>query len=233
MPAVLAAMPAGWRPIVVDNGSKDDSARIAAGLGAVVVREPRRGYGAAVHAGLMAARAAYVAVMDSDASIDPGELPPLLDEIRSGRADLVCGRRRPIRGGLWPWHAQWGNRLLAVLVSGVAGVRLHDIAPVRVARRADLVALKVADRRCGYPLETLLKAARSGWRIIEMDVNLGARADGTRSKISGTVRGTVTVVWDFGAVLGHRFLRGAGTPPVWPARPGSSSVAPLERSAAG
>ncbi len=226
IPTVLAAIPVGWRIIVVDNGSRDESARIAADLGARVVFEPRRGYGAAVHAGLMAARSEYVAVMDCDGSLDPAELPALLQEVRSGRADLVCGRRRPVRRGVWAWHARCGNRVLASLVSRGAKVRLHDIAPVRIARRADLIDLQVADRRCGYPLETLQNAAQRGWRIIEMDVSLRPRANGTRSKISGTVRGTATVVWDFIHVLVRR-RRGVIGPALQRRNPADG--APLER----
>ncbi len=185
-----------------------------------------------MHTGLMAARGEYVAVMDCDGSMDPAELPSLLAEIVSGRADLVCGRRRPVRGGVWPWHARWGNRILALLVSGGAKVRLHDIAPVRVARRADLVGLAVADRRCGYPLETLQNAAQNGWRITEMDVSLRKRADGTRSKISGTVCGTATVVWDFATVLAHRRPRRRGRAPYPPGRLAPLGAAPLGRSGA-
>ncbi|MDQ6658771.1 MAG: glycosyltransferase family 2 protein [Actinomycetota bacterium] len=201
LPAVLTALPAGFRAIVVDNGSTDGSQQIALSLGAVVVHEPRRGYGAAVHAGLLAASATYVAVMDCDGSIVPADIAPLLASVIHGDADLACGRRRPVHRTAWPWHARWGNHLLARLISVGAGSRLRDIAPVRVARRTDLLELGLIDRRCGYPLETVLRAAQNNWRISEFDIDYHPRAAGTSSKISGTGRGTATVVQDFAAVL--------------------------------
>jgi molybdopterin-guanine dinucleotide biosynthesis protein A len=201
LPGVLAALPAGFRAIVVDNGSRDGSAEIARSLGAFVVHEPRRGYGAAVHAGLLAADAEYVAMMDCDGSMAAGDIVQLLAHLVDGRADLVCGRRRPVASGVWPWHARWGNQLLARLISLGARHRLRDIAPVRVARRADLLALQLTDRRCGYPLETLLRTAEGGWRISEFDIAYHPRAVGTRSKITGTARGTAIAVRDFAAVL--------------------------------
>lgn len=201
LPVVLAALPAGFRAIVVDNGSTDGSQEIARRLGAVVVHQPQRGYGAAVHAGLLDARADYVAVMDCDGSIVPADIAPLLAAVIHGDADLSCGRRRPVDRAAWPWHARWGNHLLAQLISVGAGSRLHDIAPVRVARRTDLLELKLTDRRCGYPLETVLRAAENNWRISEFDIDYHPRAAGTSSKISGTVRGTAVAVHDFAAVL--------------------------------
>src|SRR5215469_12224665 len=93
LPWVLGRVPRGVRPIVVDNGSTDGSAELAAALGATVVREPRRGFGAACHAGLLAARAPYVAFCDCDASLDPAELPRLLAPLATGHAELVLGRR--------------------------------------------------------------------------------------------------------------------------------------------
>ena len=95
LPAVLALVPVGMRVIVVDNGSRDGTAEVARRLGATVVDESRPGYGAAVHAGMEAASAQYVAVLDGDGSMDPRELLPLLEEVRSGRATMACGRRRP------------------------------------------------------------------------------------------------------------------------------------------
>lgn len=201
LPQVLPRLPAGFRAIVVDNGSTDGSAEIAAGLGAVVVTESARGYGAAVHAGLLAARAEWVAIMDCDGSIDPHELTGFLDQLRADNLDLVCGRRRPAAAGVWPWHARIANRALAALLTGASPVRLHDIAPVRVARREALLALELSDRRSGYPLQTLLRARRAGWRIAERDIGYHARAAGTRSKVMGTVRGTATAGYDFARVL--------------------------------
>lgn len=213
LPWVLSRLPAGYRAVVVDNGSRDGSPDIAAALGAMVVHEPLRGYGAAVHRGLLSSTADIVAVLDCDGSLDPAQLPGLVDRIRCGEADLVCGRRVPRSASLWPWHARWGTSVLAALISVGARTRLHDIAPVRVARRAALTGLGLQDRRCGYPLETLLLAAECGWRIEETPVDYGPRAAGTRSKISGTVHGTRIAATDFLSVLiAHR--RGRRRPDV-------------------
>ncbi|MGW2788192.1 glycosyltransferase family 2 protein, partial [Streptomyces populi] len=104
LPWVLARIPARWRALVVDNGSTDDSARIARALGATVVHEPRRGFGAACHAGLTAATAEVVCFCDCDASLDPALLVPFVEEIRRSEADLVLGRRRPRGRTAWPAH---------------------------------------------------------------------------------------------------------------------------------
>lgn len=201
LPWVLSRMPPGYRAVVVDNGSTDGSVAIAHRHGAPVVREPHRGYGAAVHAGLLASSAPYVAVMDCDATMDPGELPALLAPLRDGAAELACGRRRPVRRGVWPWHGRLGGRLLAALLSAGARTRLHDIAPMRLAPRSALLALGVRDRRCGYPLETLRRATARGWRVVELDIAYHARPAGSRSKVTGSARGTAIATWDFLAVL--------------------------------
>jgi len=211
LPWVLARIPDGYRAIVADNGSSDGSPEVAAGYGAVVVRVPRRGFGAAVHAGLLAAdrlaaRSAVdddlVCVMDADGSFDPAELPRVADPVRAGAADLVLGRRRPVGRGVWPAHARLGNALLAWRLRHAARVPIHDLGPMRAARRSALLALDLRDRRFGYPLEMVLRAARAGWRIAEVDVAYAPRAEGTRSKVTGTVRGTVRTVRDMARVLG-------------------------------
>lgn len=201
LPGVLARLPVGFRAVVVDNGSSDDTADVARGLGAEVVDEPRQGYGAAVHAGLEAASAEFVAVMDGDGSMDPADLVPLLALVAAGRADLAVGRRRPIRAGVWPWHARVGNALVLWWLRRRLEVPLHDIAPMRVGRRESLLALGVEDRRFGYPVELLQRAARSQWRLVERDIAYHPRAAGTRSKVSGSVAGTVRTVRDFARVL--------------------------------
>jgi glycosyltransferase involved in cell wall biosynthesis len=200
LPIVLPALPAGYRAIVVDNGSRDGSPDVATRLGAHVVHEPRRGYGAAVHTGIEHATADVVCVLDADGSLDPGELPRLVAEVVGGRADLAVGRRVPVGRGAWPWHARAGNALLAGLLRR-RGIPVHDIGPVRACRRDDLLGLGVADRAFGYPLELLLKATAVGWRVVELDVAYRPRAAGTRSKVSGSVRGTVRAVRDMAAVL--------------------------------
>src|SRR5512143_2344742 len=161
--ALLPSIPDTLTVIVVDNGSTDDTADVARLLGAHVVREPRAGYGAAVHAGVQAATADYLAVMDGDGSFDPRDLLPLLQEGREGRADMAPGRRRPVRRGAGPWHARVGSMAVLWWLRRRTGLPVRDIAPMRVCRRADLVALDVQDRRFGYPVELLQKAQRAGW----------------------------------------------------------------------
>jgi len=206
LPAVLAGLPVGYRPIVVDNGSRDGSARVAAEHGAIVLHERRRGYGAAVHAGLAAATAPVVCVLDCDGSLDPGELPRLVAPLTAGAADLVVGRRRPTGRAVWPWHARAGTAALAALLRR-RGVPVHDIAPARAGYREALLALGVTDRAFGYPLELLLRAGLAGWRLLELDVAYRPRAAGTRSKVSGSVRGTARAAVDLtrvAASLGGR-----------------------------
>ena len=199
--ALLPEVPDGFRVVVADNGSRDDTAEVARRLGATVVTETRPGYGAAVHAGLMAAESELVAFMDGDGSFDPAELLPLVDDVRSGRADLAVGRRRPTGRGTWPWHARAGNALIVAWLRRRIDLPAHDIAPMRVCRRADLVALDVQDRRFGYPVEFLQKAVAAGWRFSEHDVSYRPRAEGTKSKVSGSVRGTLRTARDFAKVL--------------------------------
>jgi len=197
---LLPAVPSAFAVIVVDNGSTDGTGELARQLDARVVPERVPGYGAAVQAGLVGATREYVAFMDGDGSFDPRELVPLLADVRSGRADLAVGRRRPAARGLWPWHARLGNQLVVKLLRR-RGFPANDIAPIRVCRRADLLALDVEDRRFGYPVELMQKATRAGWRIAERDVTYHPRAAGTRSKVSGSVRGTIRTAHDFWRVL--------------------------------
>lgn len=199
LPGVLAALPDGYRALVVDNGSRDGSPEIAAARGATVVAEPHRGYGAAVHAGLEAAVTEIVCFADCDGSLDPAVLPDLVARVRAG-ADLAVGRRVPATPAAWPAHARAGNALIAALLRR-RGVPVHDIAPIRAGRRADLLKLDVADRAFGYPLELLLKAGQAGWRIVETDVEYRPRTAGTRSKVSGSVRGTLRATRDMARVL--------------------------------
>ncbi|MCO5972966.1 glycosyltransferase family 2 protein [Actinoallomurus soli] len=230
LPWVLTRMPEGHRPIVVDNGSTDGSAEIAEAHGALVVHEPRRGFGAACHAGLLAATADIVCFMDADASLDPADLPKVVRLLAdappdadpdAGRAvdvdrlgadgvgadrlgadrlaadrlgtDLVLGRRRPVSFRAWPPHARLGN----ALVARRAGLR--DLGPMRAARRTRLLDLHLTDRRSGYPLEMVLRARAQGWRIAETDVAYHPRTG--RSKVTGTVRGTLRAVRDMRRVL--------------------------------
>ncbi|MBK9179738.1 MAG: glycosyltransferase family 2 protein [Acidimicrobiales bacterium] len=198
LPWVLGRMPDGYRPIVVDNGSTDGSAQVARALGAEVVAEPRRGFGAACWAGLQAATAPVVCFMDADASLDPADLPAVADPVAAGCADLVLGARLADRGA-WPTHARLANRYLARTVARRTGIALTDLGPMRAAQREGLLALGIADRRSGWPLEMVLRAARAGWRIGEVGVPYRARAG--RSKVTGTIRGTARAVQDMQRLL--------------------------------
>jgi len=201
LPLVLAHVPPGFAPIVVDNGSSDGTADVARSLGARVVDEPVAGYGAAVHAGVLASTAEYVAVVDGDDSMTLADLPRLLAAVHDDGVTMAVGRRRPVARGVWPWHARAGTLLLATWIRRSSGFGIHDLAPMRVCRRADLLALDLQDRRFGYPLELMLKASEAGWTVRELDIDYRPRAAGTRSKVSGSVRGTVRVTRDFAKQL--------------------------------
>jgi glycosyltransferase involved in cell wall biosynthesis len=199
LPWVLGRMPRGFEPLVVDNGSADGSAGIAASLGARVIEEPARGFGAACWAGLDAARSELVCFMDCDGSLDPRDLPRLAAAVATGAADLVLGTRVP-EAGAWPWHARLANGVLAAELRRRTGVGLTDLGPMRVARRVPLIELGIRDRRFGWPLEMVILAAAAGWRVAELPVPYLRRAGG-RSKVSGSVRGSARAIRDMAAVL--------------------------------
>jgi glycosyltransferase involved in cell wall biosynthesis len=198
LPWVLARMPEGYRAIVVDNGSTDGSAHVARELGAVVVHEPRRGFGAACWAGLQATTSDTVAFLDADASLDPRELPRVCDPVSSGSADLVLGAR-DADDGAWPWHAQVANRYLARAIHRRTGVSVSDLGPMRAVGRAALLDLGMTDRAFGWPLEMVLRAGRAGWRVEERSVSYHPRIG--RSKVTGTVRGTARAGRDMSRLL--------------------------------
>jgi glycosyltransferase involved in cell wall biosynthesis len=200
LPWVLSRIPKGFRPIVVDNGSTDDSVDVARTHGAMVVHASPRGFGAAAHAGLLAAEADLVCFLDADGSLDPRQLPRVVEPIAAGRADLVLGRRRPTGRDAWPPHARLGNAVLAWRLRRAAGVAVHDLGPMRAGRREQLIALDLRDRRFGYPLEMVLRAARAGLRVAVVDEDYAPRAGG-RSKVTGTVRGTARAVRDMAKVM--------------------------------
>ncbi|MCD0447367.1 DUF2064 domain-containing protein [Glycomyces sp. A-F 0318] len=205
LPWVLGRMPEGYRPIVVDNGSADGSPEVAADLGATVVAEPRRGFGAACHAGLAAATAPVVAFMDCDASLDPADLPAVCEPVLEGESDLVLGAR-DAAAGAQPLRNRIANRYLARQVRRRFGARLTDLGPMRAARREALLGLAVADRRSGWPLEMVLRAGRDGWRITELPVPYRPRVG--RSKVTGTLGGTLRAVKDMRAQLALYKARG-------------------------
>jgi glycosyltransferase involved in cell wall biosynthesis len=198
LPWVLGRFLPGYHAIVVDNGSEDGSASIAAAHGATVVNETRRGFGAACWAGLCAARADVVCFMDADGSLDPAELPRVAEPVAEGRCDLMLGRRRP-EPGSWPIHARAANGALMAYVRHRTRLTLRDLGPMRAGRRAELLALGLEDRRSGWPLEMVLRAQRAGWRIDEAPVRYRRRSG--RSKVTGTVGGTCRAVGDMAALL--------------------------------
>ena len=195
---VLGRLPAGFRAIVVDNGSTDATAAIAAEHGALVVNEPTRGFGAACFAGLCAATAEIVCFMDCDASLDPLALPLLTTYVERGDADLVVGARIA-RKGAWPAHARLANRVLAAEVRRRTGLDVADLGPMRAARREGLLGLGLRDRRSGWPLEMVLRAHNAGWIIRDIPTEYLLRSG--RSKVTGTIVGTVRAVKDMSALL--------------------------------
>ena len=199
LPWILDRLPEGYRAIVVDNGSTDRSAEVAREHGALVVTEPRRGFGSAAHAGLLAATAPLVAFCDADASMDPRDLPLVVDPVRDGTVDLMLGRRRPTGRGAWPLHARIANRALALLMRRATSLKLTDLGPMRAVSREAMLGLDLHDRRSGYPLELVLRGNAAGWRIAEVDTPYSPRVG--RSKVTGTIRGTIVAVSDMSRLL--------------------------------
>lgn len=200
LPVALDGAPDWLDVVVVDNGSTDATGAVAASLGVRVVHEPRRGYGAAVQRGLAAADGAtYIVILDADGTFAWADLDRLLAPLRTGRADVVFGRRVPQRRqpGAMPWHVAAANAVLARVCGRIAGVRLHDIGPFK-ALRGDVVAtIGARDQTYGWPLEFALSAARAGLRIHEVDVAYRVRAG--VSKVTGrpwpTVKTAGRMLW--------------------------------------
>jgi glycosyltransferase involved in cell wall biosynthesis len=199
LPWVLSRMPDGFRPLVVDNGSSDGSAALARAAGADVIEVVQKGYGAACHAGLLAATSDIVAMMDADATVDPRELPVVAGLVVEDRADLVLGRRTTRSLRAWPPSARVANAALAAVIRRRTGLPLRDLGPVRAFRRESMIGLALTDRRSGYPLQTLLAAHADGWRVAEVPVHYRVRRG--RSKVTGTLPGYVRTVRDMRAVL--------------------------------
>ena len=198
MPWVLSKMPDGYRPIVVDNGSTDRTADLAAELGATVVREEQQGFGAACWAGLQAATSDLVCFMDCDASLDPIALPLLVAYVERGDADLVIGSRVADRGA-WPPHARLANKVLARQVRRRTRLDLDDLGPMRAIERSKLLDLGMTDRRSGWPLEMVLRAVHAGLSVRNVPVEYSERSG--RSKVTGTAKGTVRAVKDMSRIL--------------------------------
>jgi len=182
--------------LIVDNHSTDGTPAIAAKMGARVIPEPRRGYGRACLRGLAVADAPDIVVfLDGDYSDRPGELPLLLAPITEGRADITLGSRLGEQRNprALPWHAAFGNWLAASLIRLLYGVRLTDLGPFRAARADVLRELALEEDTYGWAVEMILKGALRGFRIVEVPVSYYPRIG--KSKISGTVRGTIGAAW--------------------------------------
>jgi glycosyltransferase involved in cell wall biosynthesis len=197
--ALVRALPPDLHPLVVDNGSTDGTAEIAAQLGCTVVYQPVPGYGSAVHAGIEASDTEIVCTIDGDGSMDPADLPKLVAAVVAG-ADLAVGRRRPVGLRTWPLHSRLGTEWIARRLRKRYRIPIHDIGPVRAVRRDDVLGLGITDRRFGYPVELLARAGAAGWKITELDVAYRPRSAG-RSKVSGSMKGTFRAARDFLSVL--------------------------------
>lgn len=208
---VISDLPAGavTEVIVVDSNSTDGTPGIASKMGARVLQEPRRGYGRACLTGLAAADSPdVVAFLDGDYSDRPAELPALLSPIIAGRADITLGSRlgkQSIRGAL-PWHAALGNRMAARLIGLLYGLKISDLGPFRAARAEVLHRLALEENTYGWAVEMILKGALKGFRVVEVPVSYYPRIG--KSKISGTVKGSVGAAWFiFSLILRYYFRR--------------------------
>src|SRR6266852_5136498 len=214
---VLADLPADIvsEVLVVDSNSTDGTPEIAAKMGARVLHEPRRGYGRACLTGLAAASSPDIVVfLDGDYSDRPDELPLLLTPILDGRADIALGSRlgkQSVRGAL-PWHAAFGNRLAVVLIKLLYGLTLSDLGPFRAGRADVLRRLELQENTYGWAVEMILKGSLAGFRIVEVPVSYYPRMG--KSKISGTLKGTVGAAWYILSRIVRYYLRHrrAGTP---------------------
>jgi glycosyltransferase involved in cell wall biosynthesis len=190
--------------IVVDNGSTDQTSQVARAAGALVVSEPRRGYGFACAAGAEKATGDVLVFMDGDGSFVPGELPALLAPLEQGRADLVLGSRtwsnsQPMD---MPPHQRFGNHLFTWLLRRRFGLTLTDLGPFRAIRRELLLELEMREYTYGWPLEMIIKTARRRHPIVEIPVTYRPRFAG-QSKVSGTLRGTVLTAYRYSRVMLH------------------------------
>jgi glycosyltransferase involved in cell wall biosynthesis len=207
---VLADIPSDFvnEVIVVDNHSSDETPAIAARMGARVISEARRGYGRACLTGLACASAPDVVVfLDGDYSDRPAELPILLAPITAGRADITIGSRLagPRSPGALPWHALFGNWLAASLITRLYGLQISDLGPFRAARAEILRAVELEETTYGWAVELILKGAIRGFRIVEVPVSYHPRIG--KSKISGTLRGTIGATWFILSLIARYYFR--------------------------
>lgn len=201
--------------IVVDSNSNDGTPEMARKLGAHVLQEPRRGYGRACLTGLAHVSTPDVVVfLDGDYSDRPSELPILLAPIINDHADITLGSRlrsKRVPGAL-AWHSAFGNRLAAGLINVMYGLKISDLGPFRAARAEVLRELALEEATYGWAVEIILKGALAGFRIIEVPVSYYPRLG--KSKISGTLKGTLGATWFIlSRIVGYYFRRRkSGTP---------------------
>ena len=214
---VLADLPADivTEVLVVDSNSTDGTPDIASRMGARVLHEPRRGYGRACLTGLAGtSRPDIVVFLDGDYSDRPAELPLLLAPIIDGRADITLGSRlgkQSVHGAL-PWHQVFGNRLAAALIRRLYGLKISDLGPFRAGRAGVLRALALEETTYGWAVEMILKGALARFRIVEVPVSYHPRIG--KSKISGTLKGTIGAGWFILSLIVRYYFRSrrAGTP---------------------
>src|SRR6201981_517409 len=214
---VLADLPSQLvtEVIVVDSNSTDGTPDLARKMGAQVIEEPRRGYGRACLTGLASTQNPDVVVfLDGDYSDRPSELPIILAPIIEERADITLGSRFGGKSntGALPWHQSFGNRLAAGLIRLLYGLRISDLGPFRAGRADSLRALALEETTYGWAVEMILKGALSGFRVVEVPVSYYPRIG--KSKISGTLKGTVGAAWFIlSRIVRYYFRRRrAGTP---------------------
>ena len=206
---VLADLPSDLvsEVIIVDSNSNDGTPEIAASRGARVIQEPRRGYGRACLTGLAAVSSPDVIVfLDGDYSDRPSELPILLAPIVEGRADITLGSRlRQQRSGALPWHQAFGNRLAAGLIKVFYGLNISDLGPFRAGRAEVLRGLDLEETTYGWAVEMILKGTISGFRVVEVPVSYYPRIG--KSKISGTLKGTLGAAWFILSLIVRYYFR--------------------------
>ncbi len=217
---VLADLPSNLvtEVLVVDSNSTDGTPGIASKMGARVISEPRRGYGRACLTGLANANSPdVVAFLDGDYSDRPAELPLLLAPILGGRADITLGARLGPRStpGAMPWHQAFGNHLAAFLIRLLYGLKISDLGPFRAGRADVLRQLELREQTYGWAVEIILKGALGGFRIVEVPVSYYPRIG--KSKISGTLKGTVGAAWFILSLIVRYYFQRAGISPARPA----------------
>jgi glycosyltransferase involved in cell wall biosynthesis len=207
---VLADLPSNLitEVIIVDSNSTDGTPDLARKMGALVIQEPRRGYGRACLTGLANTQNPDVVVfLDGDYSDRPSELPMILAPIIQGRADITLGSRfgGKSRPGALPWHQSFGNRLAAALIRFLYGVKVSDLGPFRAGRADVLRALALEETTYGWAVEMILKGALAGFRVVEVPVSYYPRIG--KSKIGGTLRGTVGAAWFIPSLIVRYYFR--------------------------